>query len=313
LPGSEGAALTVFLTATGQPIRCDSFPRGEVDPRAVCRWGVGGPNSESIGWVSDWAVLSRSLLEATENAPIPWVLGAALHTQPQTLAQALGVGRLPRVRDDLHAKEALVDGRRHIVFRDRRQAVQDAADRKVLVQAFRQELELDTFAGDPSLDMRDLGAVNDPFTIDQERVKQDARLDGLVVLRTNLDWPVEEVVALYQRSTRLIQLLAGLPPLPPAGPVFWKSAAYQQGRICCTALALLLGHELDRRLRARGLNLSWPEIRQHLQTMMQLRVPVAGRQYWLHPQPDSEAVSILQALDIPLPALIDEVPQQSEP
>jgi hypothetical protein len=143
-------------------------------------------------------------------------------------------------------------------------------------------------------------------------VQQDARLDGLVVLRTNLDWPLEEVVALYQRSTRLIQLLAGLPPMPPAGPVFWKSAAYQQGRICCTALALLLGHELDRRLRARGLNLSWPEIRQHLQTMMQLSVRVAGRHYRLHPQPDSEAVRILHALDIPLPAPIDEVPQ-SEP
>jgi hypothetical protein len=144
-------------------------------------------------------------------------------------------------------------------------------------------------------------------------VKQDARLDGLVVLRTNLDWPLDEVVALYQRSARLTQLLAVLLPLPPAGPVFWKSADYQQGRICCTALALLLGHELDRRLRARGLSLSWPEIRQHLQTMMQLRVPVAGRQYWLHPKPDSEAVRILQALDIPLPAPIDEVQQQSEP
>jgi hypothetical protein len=108
---------------------------------------------------------------------------------------------MPRVRDDLHAKEALVDGRRHMVFRDR-------------------------------------------------------QLDGLVVLRTNLDWPLEEVVALYQCSTRLTQLLAGLPPMPPAGPVFWKSAAYQQGTIGCTSLALLLGHELDRRLRARGLSLS---------------------------------------------------------
>jgi hypothetical protein len=47
--------------------------------------------------------------------------------------------------------------------------------------------------------------------------------------------------------------------------------------------------------------------------MMQVRVRVAGRHYRLYPQPDSEAVRILQALDIPLPAPIDEVQQQSEP
>jgi hypothetical protein len=329
-PGREGAAgpaapgrmsLTVLRTAEGRPLACEFVRGGRADAGAPPALPVAprrpfAPNRAC--WVTDLRTVGPEELDRLETEGGLYVAGGPLRDMPGPQPRAVTrPGRLARVTDGLRATEFLLDGRRHVLYRDLREAARDAADRKALLRDL-QDYIYQGDAGFPCLydylDERFIGVERVPgfarvrLQIDRAKVAADARLDGAFLVRTNVTLPLAEVVDQYQRLRAARALFASFPAPSRDRPVFRGSENFARGQALCGFLALLLVNELERRLAAQGQALDWPQARRDVQALAEVEVSAGGRRYLLRTAPQGSAGAVLQALGIPPPRLCEEVP-----
>jgi hypothetical protein len=180
--------------------------------RLRSRFGVG-----QVGVVADRGMISQETVEALEQDERGWsyILGARMRSPNQVKDAVLsraGRSRVvlpPRVEGDdpspLKVKEVWVDDRRSIVCLTANEARNDAADREAIVTALREQLR----SGDKSLVGHQgyrrylSGGGSDHFRVDEAKLAQDARFDGVLVLRTNTDLDSAEVALQYTRLWRV--------------------------------------------------------------------------------------------------------------
>jgi hypothetical protein len=329
-PGRDGAggpaapgrtSLTVLRTAEGRPLACELVRGGLADAGAPPALPVapGRPFAPNRAcWVTDLGTVGPEELGRLETEGGLYIAGGPLRDIPGPQPRAVTrPGRLARVTDGLRATEFLLDGRRHVLYRDRREAARDAADRKALLRDT-QDYIYQGDAGFPCsydyLDERFIGVRQVPgfasvrLEIDPEKVAADARLDGAVLVRTNVTLPLAEVIDQYQRLRAARALFASFPAPSRDRPLFRRSENFARGQAFCGFLALLLVNELERRLAAQGQALDWPQARRDMQALAEVEVSAGGRRYLLRTAPQGSAVAVLQALGIPTPRLCEEVP-----
>jgi hypothetical protein len=265
--------------------------------------------------VTDLRAVGPEELDRLETAGELYIAGGPLRDLPGPQPRAVTrPGRLARVTDDVRAREFLLDGRRHVLYRDRREAARDAADREALLQDLRDQID----DGDPTipglyLDDRFVGVGHPPgfeigrVEIDRAKAEADARLDGAFLVRTNVTLPLAEVVDQYQRRRAARALFESFPAPGGDRPLLRGSQAYLRGQAFCGFLALLLVHELGRHLAARGQALDWPQARRDVQALAEVEVSAGGRRYVVRTAPQGSAGAVLQALGIPPPRLCEEV------
>src|SRR5450756_565316 len=101
------------------------------------------------------------------------------------------------------AKAVALAGRRYIVCRNHEEAKKDAADRAAILAALERQLK----KGDKALVgnggyRRFLATTGEKgFVIDRAKAEQDARFDGVFVLRTNTELAPLEVMLCYKQLT----------------------------------------------------------------------------------------------------------------
>ena len=98
------------------------------------------------------------------------------------------------------------------------------------------------------------------FTIDEARVAEDARYDGLYVLRTNLRLHPLNVMLRYRDLLVVEHLFRSEKALLATRPIYHQTDAAIRGHVFCSFLALVLKAELDARIAALGHTGSWPAI-----------------------------------------------------
>jgi hypothetical protein len=105
---------------------------------------------------------------------------------------------------DYEAKAVALAGRRYIVCRNREEMRKDAAARAAILAALERQLK----KGDKSLIgnkgyRRFLATPGDGhFVIDRAKAEEDAKFDGIFVLRTNADLPPLEAMLCYKNLKR---------------------------------------------------------------------------------------------------------------
>src|SRR5262245_14177231 len=302
--------VAVLRTAGGRPLASRLWPAGRDDGRTLSspreEFGLRfGPRDAC--WVSPWHLVSDDDLAKEEEERLRYIVGGPLRQRPEWQAQALPhVGRLAQVADHVLGTELVVEGRRHIVYRDTDASARDAADRDALLEEVREELD----PGDPTfppddLDDRFLDVGPRGFEIDRAKVEADARWDGVFLVRTNTTLPLSEVMAQFKRSGRTEEMVA----VPSqVRPFCRRSKTYLRGEVFCNVLALLLVHELQRRLALRGHALRWAQIRDGLRSFVEFELQGAGRRYRLRPSPGGGAGAAVDALGIEVGLLVEEVP-----
>ena len=154
------------------------------------RFGIG-----RVCVVADRGMISAQTLAALEARGLEYVLGVRERSAKEVRTLVLGddapfvplvIPRQGRPDTELEAKATTFDGRRYIVCRNRAEAEKDAADREAIVANLRRALR----HGDKALVgnrgyRRFLKAPEVGFAIDEARIAEDARFDGIFVLRTN--------------------------------------------------------------------------------------------------------------------------------
>src|SRR6266481_4365013 len=228
----------------------------------------------------------------------------------QTPFVPLVVPRASGELTELEAKQVKIGARRYIVCRNLAEARRDAEQRQAILGGLRAKLA----QGDKALVgnsgfRRYLKTVSaEHFAIDETRVAEDARFDGLYVLRTNSKITPLQVMLRYRDLLRVEQLLRQAKAVLATRPIYHSSDMAIRGHVFCSFLALLLAKELEDRLHRHGIAAEWGDILRDLDRLQEIQLDQDGKRFLLRTPTTGVAGKLFQAVGVALPPNIQEIP-----
>jgi len=259
-PDLNQMIVGLVMDQDGRPLCCELWPGNTADvttllpvvDRLRARFGVA-----RLCVVADRGMISAATIAALEERKLEYILGvrerssAEVRTtviDDQTPFVPLVVPRACGVLTELEAKQVKIGDRRYIVCRNLAEARRDAAQRTAILDGLRAKLA----QGDKALVgnsgfRRYLKTVSaEHFAIDETRVAEDERFDGLYVLRTNTKITPLQAMLRYRDLLRVEQLLRQAKAVLATRPIYHSSDMAIRGHVFCSFLALLLAKELSR-------------------------------------------------------------------
>src|SRR3974390_3161498 len=212
---------------------------------------------------------------------------------------------------DYEAKAVTLAARRYIVCRNHDEAKKDAADRAAILAALERQLK----KGDKALVgntgyRRFLASTNeDGFAIDYAKAEEDAKFDGVFVLRTNTDLAPLDAMLCYKQLTMVEQTFRTAKSLFATRPIFHKVDETIRGHVSCSFLALVLKKELEERIADLGRKGSWPDILADLDSLTETKVEQDDKCFLLRSPPRPAASLALAAAGVALPPTVRQVNQ----
>lgn len=321
-PDLHQMIVGLVMDQDGRPLCCELWPGNTADvttllpvvDRLRARFGVG-----RICIVADRGMISAATIAALEERQLEYVLGVREHSSAevrstviddQTPFVPLVVPRASGDLTELEAKQVKIGERRYIVCRNLTEARRDAEQRAAILDGLRAKLA----QGDKALVgnsgfRRYLKAVSaEHFAIDEARVADDARFDGLYVLRTNTKITPLQVMLRYRDLLRVEQLLRQAKAVLATRPIYHSSDMAIRGHVFCSFLALLLATELEDRLRRHGVAAEWGDILRDLDRLQEITLEQDGKRFLLRTPTTGVAGKLFQAVGVALPPNIQEIP-----
>jgi hypothetical protein len=267
--------------------------------------------------VADRGMISRETLADLEQQGWSYIIGARMRKQKEVREQVLADrGRFeivygPRQHSTdpapLKVKEVWVEDRRYVVCVNAEEVESDRAKRDAIVADLRRQLQ----RGDKSLVgnkgyRRYLTVEGEShFAIDEAKLAEEARYDGTWVLRTNTDFPVPEVALQFKRLWQVEHWFRSCKSLLETRPVYHKRDETIRGHVFCSFLALLLRHELQSRLAARGHAFEWADVLQDLQRLRVVEVAHEDKRFRLRSELTGCCGRVLQAAGVAVPPALE--------
>lgn len=306
----------VVIDADGRPVCSEMWPGNTADvgvlvpviDRLRARFAIG-----RVCVVADRGMISGPTIAALEERGLEYVLGARERTDTlvRTVVLAdkkpftpLCVERAGGAQTQLFAKEVTVEGRRYIVCRNEAEAAKDAADRQAIVTALDGQLK----RGDKALIgnsayRRYLRTTSDrrSFEIDAGKLADEARYDGLFVLRTNARLTPLQAVLRYRDLIQVEALFRTAKALMRTRPIYHASDAAIRGHVFCSFLALVLRKELDERCRTAGFRPEWGDVLRDLDRLQDVEISKDGQQMVLRTPATGVVGPLFKAARVALP------------
>jgi hypothetical protein len=110
------------------------------------------------------------------------------------------------------------------------------------------------------------------FEIDPGKLADEARYDGVFVLRTNARLTPLQAVLRYRDLVQVEQLFKTAKALMRTRPIYHSSDAAIRGHVFCSFLALVLRKELDERCRKAGLRPEWGDVVRDLDRLQEVTI-----------------------------------------
>jgi hypothetical protein len=321
-PDLNQMIVGLVIDQDGRPLCSELWPGNTADvttllpvvDRLRARFGVG-----RICVVADRGMISAQTIAALEERRLEYILGVRERSSAevrstviddQTPFVPLVVPRTSGDLTELEAKQVKIGDRRYIVCRNLTEARRDAEQRAAILDGLRAKLA----QGDKALVgnsgfRRYLKTVSaEHFAIDEARVAEDARFDGLYVLRTNTKITPLQVMLRYRDLLRVEQLLRQAKAVLATRPIYHSSDMAIRGHVFCSFLALLLAKELEDRLRQQGVAAEWGDILRDLDRLQQIQLEQDGKRFLLRTPTTGVAGKLFQAVGVALPPNIQEIP-----
>src|ERR671912_107784 len=305
----------VVIDAAGRPVCSEMWPGNTADVSVLVpvidrlrrRFGIG-----RVCVVADRGMISAPTIAALEDRGLEYVLGARERTDNLVRTVVLADERpftplcIPRAGGEetqLFIKEVQAEGRRYIVCRNEAEAAKDAADRQSIVAALDQQLKRGDKAliGNSAYRRYLRTTSKKAFEIDIGKVAEEARYDGLFVLRTNARITPLQAVLRYRDLMQVEQLFRTAKALMRTRPIYHSSDAAIRGHVFCSFLALILRKELDERCRAAGFRPEWGDVLRDLDRLQEVAISNDGRQITLRTPATGVIGPLFKAARIALP------------
>ena len=321
-PDLHQMIVGLVMDQDGRPLCCELWPGNTADvttllpvvDRLRARFGVG-----RICVVADRGMISAQTIAALEQRQLEYVLGVRERSSAevrrtviddQTPFVPLVVPRASGDLTELEAKQVKIGDRRYIVCRNLAEARRDAEQRNAILGRLRTTLA----QGDKALVgnsgfRRYLKTVTaEHVAIDETRVAEDARYDGLYVLRTNTKLTPLQVMRRYRDLLRVEQLFRQAKAVLATRPIYHSSDMAIRGHVFCSFLALLLAKELEERLHRHDIAAEWGDIRRDLDRLQEIELEQDGKRFLLRTPTTGVAGKLFQAVGVALPPNFQELP-----
>jgi len=321
-PGLKQMVVSVILDDHGQPICCEMWPGNTTDVTTLLpvveemkkRFSI-----RSFCIVADRGMISAKTveqLESDENKML-YILGARMRNVKAIREQVLSrSGRYTTVQEEgksskdpspLKVKQVDLDGQRHIVCVNSRQARKDARDREKIIAALKDQIKRGpkSLVGNKGY-RKYLKVAKHSVRIDEDKIKSEARFDGKWVLRTNTDLSAAQAALKYKQLWQVERVFRDVKSLLDTRPVFHRQDRTIRGHVFCSFLALVLRKELDRHLDAAGHQFEWAEIKQDLKALQTVTIEENNKQLAVRTQAIGVCGKVFQAVGVALPPTIKE-------
>lgn len=325
-PDLNQMILSVVIDADGRPLCTEMWPGNTADvsvllpviDRLRSRFAIG-----RVCIVADRGMISQATIDGLEQRGLDYILGARERTDRLVRDVVLAddrpftpllVERANGAETQLFAKEVRLEDRRYIVCRNEAEAEKDRADRQAIIEALGKQLQ----RGDKALignsayrrylrRARD-GAAGPAFEIDPGKAAEEAKYDGIFVLRTNTRLHPLQAMLRYRDLLQVEELFRKTKSVLRTRPIYHSSDAAIRGHVFCSFLALVLQDELLRRCRAAGLKPEWADVLRDLDRLQQGKVEQGGKTWQVRTEAGSIASALLRACGIAVPPRIQGIP-----
>jgi Transposase DDE domain len=313
--------LGVVVDAEGTPVCSEMWPGNTADvsvllpvvDRLRSRFAIG-----RVCVVADRGMISAPTIAALEQRGLEYVLGARERTDTLVRQVVLADSRpfmplcIPRTGGEetqLWVKEVTTEGRRYLVCRNEAEAAKDAADRRAVVEALDRQLK----RGDKALIGNSAyrrylrragtaeGKAGPAFEIDPGKLADEARYDGIFVLRTNARITPLQAVLRYRDLLQVEDLFRTAKALMRTRPIYHSSDAAIRGHVFCSFLALVLRKELDACCRRAGFRPEWGDVLRDLDRLQEVEIAKDGQQVTLRTPATGTVGPLFKAAGIALP------------
>jgi DDE family transposase len=315
--------LCVIIDAAGRPICTEILPGNTADVRVLLptvdrlrhRFAI-----ERVCIVADRGMISAATLEGLEARGLEYILGARERTDRLVREVVLAderaftpllVERANGAETQLFAKQVRHAGRRYVVCRNEAEAEKDRAERQAIIAGLEQQLR----RGDKALIgnsayrryLRRTGQ-GQAFEIDPGKLADEARYDGVFVLRTNARVTPLQAMLRYRELLEVETLFRKTKSVLRTRPIHHSSDAAIRGHVFCSFLALVLQKELFERCRAAGFVPEWDDVLRDPDRLQQAEVGQGGKTWTVRTDVGATASALLRACGIAVPPRIQGIP-----
>jgi hypothetical protein len=287
-PDLKQMILGLIVDGEGRPICTEMWPGNTADVTTLLpvvdrlrqRFSIG-----RVCVVADRGMISAATIAGLEERKLEYILGARERSDAV-------VRKIVLENDDpfvpllverkagetqLFVKQVKVEGNRYVVCRNEEEAEKDRKDREAIVAALDAQLK----KGDKALIgnsayrryLRKVGAKDQrSFEIDAGKLAEEARFDGIFVLRTNAKITPLQAVLRYRDLLQVEDLFRRTKAIMRTRPIFHSSDAAIRGHVFCSFLALSMQKHLDDLAREAGLAPEWKDLLRDLDRLAQVRI-----------------------------------------
>jgi len=325
-PDLAQMVLALVVDAQGMPICTEMVPGNTADvtvlvpivERLRSRFGI-----VRACVVADRGMISAQTIAALEKLDMEYILGARERSSSVVRDIVLKDEApmvplvLERQRGDtqLWVKEVRIgkgrDAQRYIVTLNEAEAKKDKADRQAIIDGLQAQLK----KGDKALVgnsayrryLRKAGK-DKAFEIDPGKLAEEARFDGISVLRTNAKVTPLQAVIRYRDLLQVEALFRSAKASFDTRPIFHQSDAAIRGHVLCSFLALTLAKHLMHLCEEKGIKPEWQPLLGDLDRLQQATIEKDGKVIITRTHVSGQVGNVFKAAGIGLPHNIDEHP-----
>ena len=316
-PDLKQMILGLVVDGDGRPICTEMWPGNTADVTTLLpvvdrlrkRFSIG-----RVCVVADRGMISAATIAGLEERKLEYILGARERSDAV-------VRRIVLDNDDpfvsllierkagqtqLFVKQVKVDGVRYVVCRNEEEAENDRKEREAIVASLDAQLK----KGDKALIgnsayrryLRKAGARGaSSFEIDAGKLAEEARFDGIFVLRTNAKLTPLQAVLRYRDLLQVEDLFRRTKAVMRTRPIFHSSDAAIRGHVFCSFLALTMQKHLDDLLRQAGLSFEWKDLLRDLDRLAEVRIHHRGADWVVRTDAAQAVAALFRAAHVALP------------
>jgi len=323
-PDRKQMVVGVVIDGEGRPLCCELWPGNVTDVKTLIpvvdrlrqRFRI-----HTICVVADRGMISKETIVQLQDKQrnVHFILGARLRNVKEIYENVLSRGgryrevHPPREKSSdpspLKVKEVCVDERRYVVCLNEEEARKDSAEREAIVAGLREQLK----RGDKSLVgnkgyRKYLASSGKTFSIDEPKVKREARFDGKWVLQTDMtELSAEEVALKYKQLWMVEEMFRTAKTLLETRPIFHHVDDTIRGHVFCSFLALVLRKELHDRLEAAGEQFESAEILRDLKALQNVEVAHDEKRFLLRSELEGSCGAVFRAVGVAIPPTIQKL------
>ena len=314
-PHQKQMVVSVIMDQDGRPVCSEMWPGDTADVTTLIpvidrlrqRFAIG-----RVCVVADRGMISAQTIASLEERGLEYILGVRERSSKELQEVVLNdpapsvslvIPRRGRRDTELEAKEVRVGGRRYIVCRNLAEAKRDAEVRETVLRHLRSALR----GGDKALVgnsayRRYLKTPDEKhFEIDDNRVIEDARYDGLYVLCTNTTLNALTVMLRYRELLRVEDIFKTTKSILDTRPIYHKTDATIRGHVFCSFMALVVRKALDDRLAAAGVKPEWGRLLMDLDRLQDIAIEQDGKHFIVRTPVTGDVGRVFQAVGLALP------------